>query len=125
MSIEKVKEFYVKVMKDQELFNKIGQIPKDNPGGVEAGIVKIAAQNKYDFTVGEMKTFLELEAKKGAADGELSDSELEAVAGGKSGREIFNWIAVSIGTVGIGCAISGIVNADGDSHTVCTTGDTQ
>jgi predicted ribosomally synthesized peptide with nif11-like leader len=119
--MENVKAFYEKVMKDQELFNKIGQVRKDEPGGLEAAILKVAAEQKYDFTVEEMKSFLEAEAKKMEASGELSDSELEAVAGGKNN---VLWTVNSIFTAGLYCAISGIQIAINDPGNPCMTGST-
>jgi predicted ribosomally synthesized peptide with nif11-like leader len=107
--MENAKAFYEKVMKDQDLFNKIGQIQQETLEGIEIEIVKIAAENKCDFTVEEMKAFLESEAKKRSSSGELSDSELEAVAGGKN---IGNWIGNSILTGGFACALSGIMHAE-------------
>jgi predicted ribosomally synthesized peptide with nif11-like leader len=119
MSLENAKAFYEKVIKDRDLFNQIGQIQQDDPGGLEGAIIKLAAAQKYDFTVEEMKTFLEAEAKKMKAGGELSDSELEAVAGGKNN---LLWAVNSIFTAGIYCAVSGIQNAINDPANPCMTG---
>ena len=69
-------------------------------------IVAFAKKNGCDATLDDIKAFFE-EKKKAA--GELSEAELEQVAGGKSASM---WEAInSIITVGAACAIATFVSA--------------
>ena len=69
-------------------------------------IVAFAKKNGCDATLDDIKTFLE---EKQKAAGELSEAELEQVAGGKSATwfEAFG----SIATVGIACAAGAFLSA--------------
>jgi predicted ribosomally synthesized peptide with nif11-like leader len=99
MSIENARAFYEKVKGDQSLQQRIGELAKEKPAETEVIIIKVAAENGFSFTLEEMKAVIAEVAPEG---GELSDAELEAVAGG-GGKSAA--IAASIFSVGIACAI--------------------
>lgn len=92
MSLENAKAFYQKVKGDQDLQQKIGQFAKEDPKGIEAIIIKTAKENGFEFTEKEMKTFIAEETAKVNSNGELNDSELEAVAGGNTKDRILKSI---------------------------------
>ena len=87
MSVENVKAFYEALQKDTELQEKVNAADAAYTGDAEnkaaaaaAIILPIAKEAGFDFTAEEL-----LEAAAGAAkkeDGEISEDELEAVAGG-------------------------------------------
>jgi predicted ribosomally synthesized peptide with nif11-like leader len=104
MSIDNARKFYEKVKTDQGLQQKIGEQAKEKPAEMEAIIIKVAGDNGFKFNAEEMKTIIAEVAPKG---GELNNAELEMVAGGSK----YNWATTSILTFGIGCAISGALNA--------------
>ena len=57
---------------------------------LQSGSVLDANQHGLEFTEEEAHAFMAAEAKA-AASGELSDTQLEAVAGGKSGKAKAMW----------------------------------
>jgi len=63
-------------------------------------IVAFAKKNGCDVTLDDIKAFFE---EKQKAAGELSEAELEQVAGGKSAT--FSEASISIALVGIGCVL--------------------
>lgn len=102
--MEKMKELYAKVTADnalQEKFNGIlGDAENAGEETTNRKLLDFAKEAGFDVTVEEMKAFFkELTEKK---EGELSDSELDAVAGGKTGIGI----TLSLASIGIGCATS-------------------
>jgi predicted ribosomally synthesized peptide with nif11-like leader len=107
MSIENAKAFYEKVRADQGLQQKIGERAKGDPAEMETAIIKVAEENGYPFTLEEMRTVLKETAEKALKSVELSDAELEVVAGGTKGA----WIGYSIVSFGTACAISAIWEA--------------
>jgi hypothetical protein len=79
----------------------------------EAKLTAFAKEAGYDVALEELQTFFkELEENK---KGELSDSELDMVAGGKSQ----GWYVTSIATLGIGCAIGSIMSMGKDANSSC------
>ena len=69
-------------------------------------IVAFAKKNGCDVTLDDIKTFFE---EKQKASGELSEEDLEQVAGGK-GTNLAE-IVLSVGAVGVGCALMVIISA--------------
>ena len=114
MSMENAKKFYEKVSADKGLQQKIGQLVKEDPKGIEGIIIKTAKENGFEFSEEEMKAFFAEQAKTANPFGELSDSELESVAGGSKG----NWIVNSMTNLGIYCAATAIVKAAGGGCTL-------
>lgn len=95
----KMKELYEKVAKDGALQAKFKQI---NDGAAEAGeaatkekLVAFAKEAGYEVSVEEAQEFFK--SLSGQKEGQLSDSELDAVAGGKG--DVF----LSIATMGFTC----------------------
>ena len=68
MSIESLKTFMAQVQQDADLRQKLADIADDDGIPLEA-LAKIAAEKGYEFSVEDIS-------------GELSDEQLEAVAGG-------------------------------------------
>jgi predicted ribosomally synthesized peptide with nif11-like leader len=104
MSMENARAFYEKVKADQILQQKIGELAKEKPAETEAIIIKVAGEKGFPFTLEEMRTVMKELTKKAPDHGELSDAELEAVAGGS--KDYFGFILGSIATLGLVCVIS-------------------
>jgi hypothetical protein len=104
--MEKMQELFKKVSKDVTLQEKFSVIIKDaEKAGEDVTKKKLAAFAKaegYDIKLEEMQAFFNELADKDK--GELSDVELDMVAGGKGvvGGEM---IAISVVSIGIGCAV--------------------
>ncbi len=73
MSKETVREFFKVAEKDDALQEKL------KAGNSSTSIVQMAADRGYEFTTKELQAFMQ---EAIAADGELSQEELETVAGG-------------------------------------------
>lgn len=106
----KMKELYEKVSKNTKLQNQFIQILQEaEEAGREATadqLISFAKGVGFDVSIQEMqKFFTDFTAKQ---EGELSDMELDMVAGGKSGNGTVRVIAsvVSLGTI---CAFQSIV----------------
>ena len=102
-----MQELYEKVSSDAALQKKFSEIMKGAEAvgkeATEAKLTAFAKEAGYDVAAEEMQAFFkELEENK---KGELSDSELDMVAGGKSQ----GWYVTSIATLGIGCAVGSIM----------------
>ena len=102
--MEKMKELFEKVSKDATLQEKYSVIMKDAEKAGEDVKKKLAAFAKeegYDITFEEMQAFFKELTNKNK--GELSDAELDMVAGGKGGvgKAL---IFVSVASLGLGCA---------------------
>lgn len=110
--MSQMKELYEKVAKDGALQEKLNVILKEaEEAGQEETNTKLVAFAKdagFDPSIQEMQEFFAgLAAKR---DGELSNLELDMVAGGKSEGGTLN-VLVSVFSFGIGCAITSIINA--------------
>ena len=92
MSVENVKKFYEAISQDETLKQKFVELskkyqgqPMDEVKGMvitEQEFLPLAAQMGYSFTMDDLKAYGE-EMKQANMNRELSDSELEAVVGGK------------------------------------------
>ena len=80
MSVDQAKAFFQKVKEDSELAKKLKDAQAaykgDKDGAVAAVIVPVAAEAGFNFTVDDFKAAFD----KG--EGEASEDELDAVAGG-------------------------------------------
>ncbi|HAA33511.1 MAG TPA: Nif11-like leader peptide family natural product precursor [Cyanobacteria bacterium UBA8553] len=85
MPVESVNQFYQEVMQEPALLQQF-QAVRDRESLVNLA-VEVAQQKGYSFTVDEVKQALTAQSSAGEAQ-ELSDQQLEAVAGG---REKFSW----------------------------------
>ncbi len=110
--MSKMKELYEKVATDYKLQEKFAEIMKDVEVDGEAAtkekLVAFAKENGYDVAIDEMQEFFKglVEAK----DGELSDAELDRVAGGKSENGVY-YILDSIVSFGLVCAVDSITES--------------
>lgn len=99
--MDKMKELYEKVASDSTLQAKFSQIlvdaEKSGKEATETKMVAFAKEAGYDVTLEEIQEFFKNLAEK---NGELSDSELDMVAGGKVD---IGKVANSVGTYAIGC----------------------
>jgi predicted ribosomally synthesized peptide with nif11-like leader len=104
--MDKMKELYEKVAKDSALQAKFADIMKvAEEAGLESTKKKLAAFAKdagFDVTLEEVQAFFKELSQK--TEGELSDTELDMVAGGKS-RSGKLATAISIVSAGVGCVI--------------------
>ena len=104
-----MKELYEKVATDADLQKKFGEIlsegEKAGKEATEEKLVAFAKDAGYVLTIAEMQEFFKQLEKK--EEGELSDLELDMVAGGKSNSGTAA-VWMSVLTVGIGCAMLSI-----------------
>jgi len=113
--MSKFKEFYDKINSDAEIgaeFKKVLEEQKIAPGtpfekfneeNLNA-LIPFAKKAGFDFTLDEVKAFL----KSNTEGGELSDDELEAVAGGKGNSNECSSNGVSCSNAGVICLNGGI-----------------
>lgn len=101
----RMKELYEKVANDSALQAKFYEIIKnaDKAGEKETveKLISFAKDAGYDVTLDEVKDFFSKLAEQ--AQGGLSETELDMVAGGKSDNGVAG-IIVSICTLGTACA---------------------
>jgi predicted ribosomally synthesized peptide with nif11-like leader len=105
-----MQELYHKVAGNSILQKKINQILSEaesaGPAATEEKLLDFAREAGFEVSVEEMRTFFE--GMSTQASGELSDAELDQVAGGKSKTGTEN-VIISVLTVGVGCAIGSII----------------
>ena len=108
--MEKMKELYEKVAGDAGLQAKFAEIMKDaEKAGQEATETKLTAfaeEAGFHVTIAEMQEFFKILVAEKA--GQLSDMELDAVAGGKSENGRGN-VFGSVATLGITCAVGSLI----------------
>ena len=117
--MSKMNELYEKVAADSTLQAKFAAIMKDAEKAGNATREKLTAFAKeagYDVTLDEMQEFFKGLAE--AKDGELSDAELDQVAGGKVSPSANATIA-SIVSLGIVCAVYSIFAERGKGEGGC------
>jgi len=84
MSLEKAREFAKLVLESPELQARGNEVKAANYGEMAEKIAKIAKEEGFDCTSDEiLRAAMELMGD--SAQGELSDDDLESVAGGKAG----------------------------------------
>ena len=91
--MSQMKELYNKVANDKALQAKFAEIMKD---ASEEKLVAFAKEAGFDVSVDDVKAYMADKAK-----GELSENDLDMVAGGKA--DVYK-VFESIATLGIGCA---------------------
>ena len=95
-----IEELYKEVMASEELKKEFLTLKPEEVEG-------FAKKNGCEATFADIKAFLEEKAK---AEGELSDDELDQVAGGKSedlGEDVFSVVTTSLGcAIGVPSSIS-------------------
>lgn len=110
--MSQMKELYEKVSNDIDLQKKFGEIlAAGEKAGLEATeekLIAFAQEVGFSVNLDEMRQFFkELESKN---NGELSDMELDQVAGGKSVIGGVG-IAVTVISLGVGCAMVSAIEA--------------
>ena len=111
--MSKIEELYAKVATDSTLQRKFAEIMSEaeatGKAKAEEALVAFAKEAGYEIPFEEARQFMEnLVAKK--KNGELTDTELDLVAGGKSDKGVMA-IFASVISAGIGCGILSIVGA--------------
>jgi len=99
MSVEALKDFGKKVLEDQELKKKAKQVGMDNM----EGIIALAKENGFDIS----KEDFEALAKELQSTDELSNDDLEQVAGGVV------TVAAAAAVVGAGAAVTSTTQSGG------------
>jgi predicted ribosomally synthesized peptide with nif11-like leader len=84
MSVESVNQFYQEVMQEPALLQQFQAAP-DRESLVNLA-VEVGQQNGYSFTIDEVEQALAAQNAASEAE-ELTDEQLEAVAGGKGGKK--------------------------------------
>lgn len=110
--MSQMKELYEKVARDPELQAKfitiLQETERDGMELSEQKLISLSKEAGFDVTLDEMQHYLQEMTPK--ADGELSDAELDLVAGGKGEGAVAittgvaNSIAIGITTLGFGAA---------------------
>ena len=117
--MENMKSLYEKVSTDTRLRQRFKEIIRnDEKAGAEEmkeKLIAFAREAGFDITIEEMKEFFSL--KKEETGGELSEAELDMVAGGKLtfGGAVLGG-ALSALTIGIGCIVVSVQHSDCDSY---------
>lgn len=118
--MSKIKELYEKVAGDSGLQAKFAEIVKDaEKAGAAATKEKLDAFAKeagFEVNMEEAQEYFKSLSEQ--KEGELSDLELDAVAGGKSITQVMT-IVMSVGTVGVGCAVDTARKELGEKNTAC------
>ena len=105
--MNKMEALYEKVSKDSKLQAEFTEIMKnaETAGKTEAEqeLLSFAKNAGFEISLEEMRDFFE--GKSGELNGQLSDAELDMVAGGKTTQGLICGIITSGVTLGIGCAL--------------------
>ena len=96
MSVDQAKAFFQKVKEDPELAKKIKDAQaaykgdtSDKDAAIAAVVIPIAAEAGFKFTVDDFKATFE-------AEGEASEDELDAVAGGNFWGELASMLTFAV-----------------------------
>jgi predicted ribosomally synthesized peptide with nif11-like leader len=82
MSIETVKQFWEKARSDQAIQAKLNAVQGDQKEKSLSEVLRIAAGAGFDFTAADYESAVRESLCQQHAAGQLSDQELEKVAGG-------------------------------------------
>lgn len=107
--MDKMNELYEKVSADGALQAKFNAILSEAEKAGEAAtgerLIEFAKEAGYEVSLDEMRDFFRRLAE--AQEGELSDAELDAVAGGKQTLEKYDVDPTgSIASLGMGCIVT-------------------
>ena len=130
MSVENVKKFYEVVSRDESMKQKFVELSRKYQGQqmdeakamsvMEQEGLPMAAQRGYSFTMDDLKAYGE-EMKQANMNCELSDEEMQAVAGGDGGAYQCPIIGVGQGDISGFCFIYGEFHG-GRNHVSCFIG---
>ena len=101
MATDNIQTFLQRVAEDATLQEQIKALAGQDAAQAEAAVLNLAAAQGLPFTAEELHAFAVEEAKAATQRGDLSDSELEQVAGGGTGK----WIVLSVLGNALGCGI--------------------
>ena len=101
MATDNIRIFLQRVAEDAALQEQIKAVGTQDAAQMEESVLKLAADQGLPFTAEELQSFAVVEAKAANERGNLSDSELEQVAGGGPGK----WIVLSVLGNALGCGI--------------------
>ena len=105
MATDNIRIFLQRVAEDAALQEQVKALAGQDAAQAEEAVMKLAAEQGLPFTAEELQAFAAEEAKAATERGDLSDSELEQVAGGGLGK-IF---LCSIASIATGCIVSYIM----------------
>ena len=120
-----MKELYEKVKRDDVMQKKFAEIIEkaDQPGKekTEERLAAFAKDAGYDISVEDMVSFF-TEMNKKSGETELSETELDLVAGGKmKGSGYFTAAVISVASFGVACVVIS-AGADMDKNAATTCG---
>ncbi|MBT4838146.1 MAG: hypothetical protein HON94_12450 [Methylococcales bacterium] len=96
MSEAHIEKFYEMASKDKAMFTEMLK-GTSGPDEFITNVVSKAKERGFDFSHKEASGWV-MKQQQIKANGELSDAQLEGVAGGKSGNQVIDMINVSAGT---------------------------
>lgn len=122
--MSQMNELYQKVAGDAALQANFAAIAKDaesaETGATEERLVAFAKEAGFDVSIEEAKAYFAEMAETQATGAELTDTELDAVAGGKDLDGSIN-IAISASSLFLGCLLTSVIsNIANDSLSSCT-----
>jgi|LFRM01.1.fsa_nt_gb predicted ribosomally synthesized peptide with nif11-like leader len=106
MSVDNVKNFYAKVNEDESLQQQLIELARTSAEESMQALIQLANEQGFSFDNNDLEAFFAETAKNLSPTGELSEAELDAVAGGDGET----WALASIINVYI-CVVSLIQKA--------------
>src|SRR5262245_56725149 len=88
MSTEAVQKFWQKAQQDKALQAKLTAIPPEKLQAGVAALVKVAAEAGFLFTAQEYEAAVKKEVARQHAAGELTEGQLQQIAGGAAGLRV-------------------------------------
>ena len=92
MSVENVKNFYAKVNEDESLQQQLKELARTSAEESTQALIQLANEQGFSFDNNDLEAFFAETAKNLSPTGELSEAELDAVAGGNTPA----WILASV-----------------------------
>jgi len=105
MAVENVKLLLEKVAGDESLQEQLKNLHSEMNEEVIKEIIKIGEKQGLRFTEEDFYTYITEAVRQAQNEGELSDEELENVAGGSK------WVGYSMVTFGVLCGIAAVTSA--------------
>jgi len=92
MSVDNVKNFYAKVNEDESLQQQLIELARTSAEESMQALIQLANEQGFSFDNNDLEAFFAETAKNLSPTGELSEAELDAVAGGNTPA----WILASV-----------------------------
>ncbi|MDD3654381.1 MAG: Nif11-like leader peptide family RiPP precursor [Desulfotomaculaceae bacterium] len=102
MSMENIKNFFARVRENENLQQQFKELASTSAENYMQALVEIAHAQGFSFEKNDLEAYFSGAAKNLNSAEELNEADLDAVAGGG----LFDWISMSVATVGFGCAAS-------------------